>query len=131
MSNISDIKLDVAVGLNVPVVATTQLSGQVKRGDLNAEADAVAYAKSIGDYADAIDGLFGNDKFRDSKRRILRGMEAREFVTVDIEINFDPQLHDYSEIRVLDSDDGDSGGFENADDDDDSLDSYDGELVLD
>lgn len=100
MNNISEIKLDVAVGMSVPVVATTQLSGQVKRGDLNAEADAVAYAKSIGDYADAIDGLFGSDDFKEQGRRVLRGMEAREFITVDLDINFNPKTQDYSEIGV-------------------------------
>jgi len=120
LANISDIKLDLAVGLNVPVVATTQLSGQVKRGDLDAEADAVAYAKAIGDYADSIDGLFGNDQFRDQKKRILRGMEAREFVTVDLEINFDPGVHDYSEIRVVDSaEDSKKKGFGGQDQGDD------------
>lgn len=99
---IKGIKFDLAVKFGIPVITTTQLSGQVKRGDLNAEADAVSYAKAIGDYADAIDGLFGNDKFRDSNRRILRGMEGRDFVTIDLEIAFNPTTHDYSEIRVLD-----------------------------
>lgn len=99
---IKAIKQDIAVGFNIPVVTNTQLSGQVKKGDMNAEADAVAYAKAIGDYADAIDGIFGNTEFRGNNRRILRGMEAREFKTVDLEINFDPGTHDYSEIRVMD-----------------------------
>jgi hypothetical protein len=100
MNNIAEIKLDVAVGMNVSVVASTQLGGQVKRGDLNAEADAVAYAKAIGDYADAIDGLFGSDDFKEQGRRILRGMEAREFVTIDLDINFNPKTQDYSQIGV-------------------------------
>jgi replicative DNA helicase len=101
ISNISDIKLDIAVGFDIPVVTTTQLSGQVKKGDMNAEADAVAYAKAIGDYADAIDGIFGNVEFRENRRRILRGMEAREFKTIDIEINFDPGTQEYGEIKVM------------------------------
>ncbi|MGD9729911.1 MAG: DnaB-like helicase C-terminal domain-containing protein [Nitrospira sp.] len=124
--NIKAIKLDIAVGFNIPVVTNTQLSGQVKKGDMNAEADAVAYAKAIGDYADAIDGIFGNTEFRGNARRIIRGMEAREFKPVDIEIKFDPSTHDYSEIRVLKStDDGSSpsadgpGGNDKDDDDDD------------
>lgn len=116
---IKDIKLKLAIAHAVPVVATTQLSGQVKRGDLNAEADAVAYAKSIGNYADSIDGLFGNDKFRDSRKRILRGMEARDFITVDLEINFDPGTQDYSEIKVIDKkDDGSDSGDESSESDD-------------
>jgi len=115
---IKGIKFDLAVKFGIPVITTTQLSGQVKRGDLNAEADAVSYAKAIGDYADAIDGLFGNDKFRDSNRRILRGMEGRDFVTVDLEINFNPTTHDYSEIRVLDKvEDGDGKALDDTGDD--------------
>lgn len=117
--NIKSIKLDIAAAFSVPVLTTTQLSGQVKRGDLNAEADAVAYAKAIGDYADAIDGIFGNDKFRESKRRILRGMEAREYQTVDLEIEFDPGAHKYGELRVLDKvEEGDGKSLDSTGDDD-------------
>jgi replicative DNA helicase len=117
--SIKSIKLDIAAAFSVPVLTTTQLSGQVKRGDLNAEADAVAYAKAIGDYADAIDGIFGNDKFRDAKRRILRGMEAREYQTVDLEIEFDPGLHKYGELRVLDKvEEGDGKSLDSTGDDD-------------
>lgn len=117
LENIKEIKLNLAVGFNIPVVTTTQLSGQVKRGDLNAEADAVSFAKAIGDFADSIDGIFGNDKFRDSNKRILRGMEAREFRTIDLEINFNPATHDYSEIRVLDKvEEGDGKSLDDAGD---------------
>lgn len=125
------IKIQLARGMNVPVVATTQLSGQVKRGDLNAEADAVAYGKSIGDWCDAMDGLFGNDKFRDNGRRILRGMEARDFRTIDLEINFNPSTQDYSEIKVLDRGDSglDGGGDSDDDDDDDSPPSYTEDMI--
>jgi replicative DNA helicase len=132
--NIKSIKLDIAVGFNIPVVTNTQLSGQVKKGDMNAEADAVAYAKAIGDYADAIDGIFGNTEFRGNGRRILRGMEAREFKTIDLEIHFDPGTHNYGEIKVLEKgDDGpsqslDSTGSDDDDDDDDPF--YDEESIL-
>ena len=93
---------------------------------MNAEADAVAYAKAVGDYADAIDGIFGNTEFRGNKRRIIRGMEAREFETVDLEIHFDPGTHNYDEIQILEKveegsgdslDSTNAGG--GADDDDD------------
>ena len=135
--NIKAIKLDIAVGFGVPVVTNTQLSGQVKKGDMNAEADAVAYAKAIGDYADAIDGIFGNTEFKSNKRRIIRGMEAREFETVDLEINFDPGSHNYDEIRILPSGgdggggggDGGSGEPNSRPDEDDSFD-YDEETIL-
>jgi len=124
--NIKSIKLDIAAKFGIPVVTTTQLSGQVKKGDMNAEADAVAYAKAVGDYADAIDGIFGNTEFRGNKRRIIRGMEAREFETVDLEIHFDPGTHNYDEIQILEKveegsgdslDSTNAGG--GADDDDD------------
>lgn len=117
--SIKSIKLDIAAKFSVPVLTTTQLSGQVKRGDLNAEADAVAYAKAIGDYADAIDGIFGNDKHRDVKQRILRGMEAREFQTIDLVIDFDPKAHKYGEIRVLDKvEEGDGKSLDSTNDGD-------------
>jgi intein/homing endonuclease len=120
LENIKEIKLNLAVKFGVPVIATTQLSGAVKRGDLNAEADAISFAKAVGDFADSIDGIFGNDKFRGSNKRILRGMEAREFVTVDLEINFDPVTHNYSEIRVLDKvEEGDGKSLDTTGDDDD------------
>jgi len=123
IANISDIKLNIAVGFGIPVVTTTQLSGQVKKGDMNAEADAVAYAKAIGDYADSIDGIFGNTEFRGNKRRIIRGMEAREFQTVDLEINFDPGTHNYGEIKVLDKvEEGDGKSLDSTNDGNDGLD---------
>jgi len=115
--NIKAIKLDIAAQFSVPVLTTTQLSGQVKKGDMNAEADAVAYAKAIGDYADAIDGIFGNTEFQGNKRRIIRGMEAREFKTVDLEIHFDPGTHNYDEIKVLDKvEEGSGKSFDNTND---------------
>lgn len=131
--NIKSIKLDIAVGFNIPVVTNTQLSGQVKKGDMNAEADAVAYAKAIGDYADAIDGIFGNTEFRGNGRRILRGMEAREFKTIDLEIHFDPGTHNYGEIKVLDKvEEGDGQSLDSTgpDDDDDDEPFYDEESIL-
>lgn len=112
--NIKSIKLDIAVGFGIPVLTTTQLSGQVKKGDMNAEADAVAYAKAIGDYADAIDGIFGNTEFQGNNRRILRGMEAREYQTVDLEINFNPGTHEYGEVRVMPR--GDDGASDSSSD---------------
>lgn len=117
--NIKSIKLDIAAAFSVPVLTTTQLSGQVKKGDLSAEADAVAYAKAIGDYADAIDGIFGNDNYKEAKRRILRGMEAREYKTIDLEIEFDPGLHKYGELRVLDKvEEGDGKSLDSTGDED-------------
>lgn len=120
IENIKAIKLDIAIGFGIPVVTTTQLSGQVKKGDMNAEADAVAYAKAIGDYADAIDGIFGNTEFRGNNRRIIRGMEAREFRTVDLEIHFNPGTQEYGEIKVLDRVEDSSGDLGVADDKGDS-----------
>ena len=129
--NIKAIKLDIAVGFGIPVVTNTQLSGQVKKGDMNAEADAVAYAKAIGDYADAIDGIFGNTEFRGNKRRIIRGMEAREFETIDIEIHFDPGTHNYDEIKVLDKvGDGDGQSLDSTNSGDDDEPFYDEETIL-
>lgn len=132
--NIKSIKLDIAVGFGIPVLTTTQLSGQVKKGDMNAEADAVAYAKAIGDYADAIDGIFGNTEFKGNNRRILRGMEAREFRTVDLEIHFNPGTHEYGEIKVLDKvEEGDGQSLDSTNDGSDGLDEepfYDEDTIL-
>jgi intein/homing endonuclease len=132
--NIKAIKLDIAIGFGVPVVTTTQLSGQVKKGDMNAEADAVAYAKAIGDYADAIDGIFGNTEFQGNNRRILRGMEAREYKTVDLEIHFNPGTHEYGEIKVLDSvEEGTGQSLDSSNDGGSGIDEepfYDSETIL-
>ncbi len=50
-------------------------------------------------------------------------MEAREFKTVDLEIEFDPGTHKYGEIRVLDRvEEGVSQSLGSADDSDEDAD---------
>lgn len=102
LENVQAIKLDAAVNLNIPFVISTQLSGTVGKQDLDAEADSAAYAKAIGDYADACYGLFADDAFKADEKRVFRVMEAREFVPINLLINFSQSRQDYSEIRVLD-----------------------------
>ena len=101
LENVQAIKLDAAVNLNLPFVISTQLSGQVGKQDLDADADAAAYAKAIGDYADACYGIFADDAFKAAEKRVLRVMEAREFVPIDLQINFSQSKQDYSEIKVM------------------------------
>jgi intein/homing endonuclease len=101
LENVQAIKLDAAINLNIPFVISTQLSGQVGKQDLDAEADAASYAKAIGDYADACYGIFADDAFKAAEKRVLRVMEAREFVPIDLQINFSQSRQDYSEIKVI------------------------------
>lgn len=107
LENVQSIKLDAAVNMNVPFVISTQLSGSVGKQDLDADADAAAYAKAIGDYADACYGIFTDDMFKAEEKRVLRVMEAREFVPINLLINFSQSRQDYSEIKVLDKKDVD------------------------
>lgn len=107
LENVQSIKLDAAVNMNLPFVISTQLSGSVGKQDLDADADAAAYAKAIGDYADACYGIFTDDMFKADEKRVLRVMEAREFVPINLLINFSQSRQDYSEIKVLDKKDVD------------------------
>lgn len=117
LENVQSIKLDAAVNLNLPFIISTQLSGQVGKQDLDADADAAAYAKAIGDYADACYGIFTDDMFKAEEKRVLRVMEAREFVPINLLINFSQTRQDYSEIKLLDKKDTDIS--KKADDDGD------------
>jgi hypothetical protein len=103
LENVQAIKLDAAVNLNLPFVISTQLSGQTGKHVMDADSDAAAYAKAIGDYADACYGIFADDMFRAAEKRLLRVMEAREFKPIDLQINFSQSRQDYSEIKVVTS----------------------------
>jgi hypothetical protein len=109
LQNVTEIKLDLCAPLNVPVVATTQLKGSKNRDDLEADADDAAYAKAIGDYADAMRGLFMDDALEQNSQRLFRGMESREFQPVDLKINFDLAGMDFSEIEVIPKGGGPAG----------------------
>lgn len=117
LENVQSIKLDAAVNLNLPFIISTQLSGSVGKQDLDADADAAAYAKAIGDYADACYGIFTDDMFKADEKRVLRVMEAREFVPINLLINFSQSRQDYSEIKVLDKKDADVGKKDDTADD--------------
>lgn len=99
--NAESLKLDVAVGVDVPVLATTQLSGIVGKQDLDADTDAAAFAKGIGDYADASYGLFMDEMMMAQEKRILSVMDARDFIPLRMEINFSLKKQNFSEIAVM------------------------------
>jgi replicative DNA helicase len=96
-------------GLKIPVVATTQLKGSLKRGDLGADvdSDSAAFAKAIGDWADAVRGVFGDRDYIKNKQRAFRGMETREFEPLDILMHFNLNTMNFDEIKVLDPVGGD------------------------
>lgn len=102
--NAEALKLDVAVAVDVPVIATTQLSGAIGKQDLDADTDAAAFAKGIGDYADASYGLFMDDMLKAQEKRILSVMDARDFIPIRLQINFSLQRQDFSEIKVISDD---------------------------
>ena len=103
LKNVQDLKMKLANAFDIPVLASTQLKGTIKRDVVDADTDDAAYAKAIGDYADASRGLFGTlDHVRDN-RRVWRGLESREFKPVDLLINFNLETMDFSEIQTLEA----------------------------
>lgn len=103
LENAESLKLDLCT-LDIPVLATTQLAGTVGKQELDADTDAAAFAKGIGDYADASYGFFCDDMLKQDSKRIFRVMDAREFVPLSLLINFSQERQDYSEIKVLEKD---------------------------
>jgi replicative DNA helicase len=101
IDNISDLKLELCAGMNMGCLATSQFRGSKNKNELKADADDAAYAKAIGDWADAMRGLFMNDDYEKNKRRVFRYMESREFRGVDLQINFDLDRMDFSEDHVM------------------------------
>lgn len=114
LGNVQDLKLKIANAYDIPVLASTQLAGAVDREVLSADTDDAAYAKAIGDYADASRGLFGSFEHHRDNRRLWRGMESREFKPAHLLINFNLSTMDFSEIKEIgedsDGSDGDADG---------------------
>lgn len=88
----------------VPWVVTTQLAGTLKKDVLNASTGDLGYAKAIAQYADVVLGLFSNKDLRKNKRRVLRTLCARNFVPVDMLINFDMDRMDFTELGIIEGD---------------------------
>lgn len=101
ITNCSEIKLDLCEDMDMGVLATTQIKGTTDKQALEATADDAAYAKAIGDWADAMRGLFMNDEHEMNGTRVFRAMESREFQGVDLEINFKLATH-FSEVKIMD-----------------------------
>ena len=113
ITNCSELKIDLCANEEIPVavVATTQLKGSKNKNDLEADADDAAYAKAIGDWADAMRGAFMNPEYEKEKKRVYRAMESREFRGVDLMIHFDLDTMNFNEIKIMgrDGDDDDDG----------------------
>lgn len=105
LGNVQALKLDVALQYNVPVLCSTQLKGTIDKETLSADSDDAMGAKAIGDYADVTRGLFADEELWAAQKRYWRGMEAREFQPKDVEINFNFETMDFSEIREITEDD--------------------------
>lgn len=97
LTNVQELKLDIALQHNVPVLASTQLKGTTSKDVLDADSDDAMGAKAIGDYADATRLLAANKKYLDANQRVWRSMEAREFIGKDLVINFNLDTMDFSE----------------------------------
>lgn len=108
LGNVEDIKLQIANEFDVATVISSQLKGTVSRDTVKADSDDAAYAKALGDYADAVRGLFATEEHVRDNRRIWNGMESREFRPVDLLINFNLSTMDFSEIQVLDGTENDA-----------------------
>jgi hypothetical protein len=101
IDNVSELKLDLCAGMNIGCLATSQFRGGKNKNELNADADDAAYAKAIGDWADAMRGLFMNPAYEKNKKRVFRAMESREFQGVDLVINFDLDTMNFKEDHVI------------------------------
>lgn len=112
VENCELLKNDLCAEMDVPVMATTQFKGTMKKDSLTADADDAAYAKAIGDWADAMRGLFMNAEYEQQKRRVFRAMESREFQGVDLQIHFDLDKMCFDEIKVMDESEGEKGAAE-------------------
>jgi len=102
IQNCAEIKLDLCSEMNVPVLATTQFRGTKSKHALEADADDAAYAKAIGDWADAMRGIFMDEDHERIGKRVFRAMESREFRGVDIQIAFNLATMDFSQIKIMD-----------------------------
>ena len=103
VENVSQIKLDLCAMLNVPVLATTQFKGSKDKNELSVDADDAAYAKAIGDWADAMRGIVCDVEMDNNRKRLFVGMESREFKPVDILVNFDLRTMNFDEIKVVEA----------------------------
>jgi replicative DNA helicase len=124
ITNCSEIKIDLCTGMNIAVLATTQFKGTMKKDALDADADDAAYAKAIGDWADAMRAAFMNSTYEKDKKRVFRALESREFQGVDLLINFNLDTMDFSEIKIMDAPDEEEGtdtGDDPHDDDHDPV----------
>jgi len=109
IENVSQIKLDLCAGLNVPVLATTQFKGSKNKKELQADADDAAYAKAIGDWADAMRGVVADGEMDNNHQRLFIGMESREFRPVDLLIQFDLSEMNFDEIKIVENSEEFSG----------------------
>lgn len=106
IDSVSDLKLELCAGMDIGCLATSQFRGSKNKSELDADADDAAYAKAIGDWADAMRGLFMNAAYEKNKKRVFRAMESREFQGVDLVINFNLGNMDFSEDHVITDGDG-------------------------
>jgi len=102
IQNCSEIKLDLCAEMDIAVLATTQLKGTKDKYSLEADADDAAYAKAIGDWADAMRGLFMSKNFERDGMRMFTFMESREFRGIDFEIFFKLTTMNFGFSRVAD-----------------------------
>ena len=101
VDNVSDLKLELCAGMEIGCLATSQFRGGKNKNELDADADDAAYAKAIGDWADAMRGLFMNNVYEKNRKRVFRAMESREFQGVDLVINFDLVNMNFAEDHVI------------------------------
>ena len=103
ITNCAELKLDLCSSKELPVgvVATSQLKGSKDKNALDADADDAAYAKAIGDWADAMRGCFMNEEYEKAGRRVFAAMESREFRGVDLQIQFNLKTMNFDEIKIM------------------------------
>lgn len=106
----------VAKRRHVAVVLTSQFNREVKTGAKpgTMKAEKIALSDAAGWNADQIFALYQTDEMKDDKRMGLHPMKCREGVARDVEIRWDLDLMDFSELSGAGG--GGSGPRSDADD---------------
>ena len=102
---IEGIRFDVAVGCNVPVLMTCQLSSDSDATGERKSRPKSKYATAIFDSSNVVLGLYGGGEEGADDIRTLRCHKANEFkIPFGLRINFRMDTGDFSEVEAFEGD---------------------------
>lgn len=102
VAGVADDLQDLAQRKLVPIIATTQFNRKVKRDTMDAGAESLGFAYELAQNCDGLIGMFQDGDMKNAKKMYLRLLEHREGNNVDLEINWDFDKMDFSQIQVVD-----------------------------